>query len=217
MLSATTNKAQTGQVLKELKLLTLNPQKRRRILRGAGRKVRRDSKKRITKQKDLQGKTWQGRANGKKTKMLRKLGKNLQVHTSPNKAQVTFGNKLVGQIARAHQQGVTLEMTAKEAAKKYGTPNKTAKATRQQAKSLRQEGYKIRKNKGKGWKNPSLKWIQENLTFYQAGLVLRTMRDEQNKKTKWSIPLPERSFLGQEAKEYKQLKNYMLSEAFRIG
>ena len=206
----------TQDALKQLNLLTLDPMKRRRILRGAGRAVRRNSKKRIRDQKDLQGKTWRGRSNGRKAKMLRKLGKNLQVHTNPNKAQVTFGNKRVGQIARAHQDGISQEMTAKEAAQKYGTPSDNQKATREQAKSLRKEGYKIRRNKGKGWKNPSLKWIQQHLTFSQAGLILRLMRDETNKR-KWIIALPQRSFLGQNVSEYKQLKNYMLDEAIRLG
>jgi phage virion morphogenesis protein len=206
----------TKSALKQLNLLTLTPQKRRRIMRGAGRKVRRDSKKRIREQKDLAGKTWQGRSNGRKSRILRKLGKNLLVHTNPNNAKITFGNKKVGQIARAHQDGVTQTMTAMEAAQKYGTDSDDKMATRSQARSLRAEGYKVRKNKGKGWKNPSLKWITENLYARQAGLILRTLRGNESKK-KWAIALPQRSFLGQNKSEHKALKNYMLDEAIRLG
>ncbi len=204
------------QASNELKLLLLSPQKRRRIMRTAGRKVRRDSRQRIRGQKDLTGKTWQGRSNGRKTRMLKKLGKHVQVHTSPNAAKVTFGNKRLGQIARAHQDGISQEMTAAEAARKYGTPDENAKATREQAKALRAEGYKIRRNKGKGWKNPSLKWITTNLGWQQAGLILRTLRDKQSKK-RWTIPLPQRSFLGQSQVEYKALRNLVLNEAFRLS
>ena len=200
----------------ELKLLLLTPQKRRRILRGAGRKVRRDSRKRIRGQKDLTGKTWQGRSNGRKTRMLKKLGKHVQVQTSPNTAKVTFGNKRLGQIARAHQDGISQEMTAAEASRKYGTVKEGAKATREQAKALRLEGYKIRRNKGKGWKKATLKWITTNLSQQQAGLILRTLRDEQS-KTRWTIQLPERSFLGQNQIEYKALRNQVLNEAFRLS
>jgi phage virion morphogenesis protein len=200
----------------ELKLLLLTPQKRRRIMRTAGRKVRRDSRKRIRGQKDLTGKTWQGRSNGRKTRMLKKLGKHVQVQTSPNAAKVTFGNKRLGQIARAHQDGISQEMTAEEAARKYGTAKEGAKATREQAKALRLEGYKIRRNKGKGWKKASLKWITTNLSQQQAGLILRTLRDEQS-KTRWTISLPERSFLGQSQSEYKALRNQVLNEAFRLS
>jgi len=149
--------------------------------------------------------------------MLRKLGKHMRVYTNPNKAEVTFGNKRVGQIARAQQEGISQEMTAREAAQKYGTPGKNEMATRKQAKALRKEGYKIRRNRGKGWKSPSLKWITENLKRRQAGLILRILRDEPKGKDKWAIPLPERSFLGQSQNERKQLTNYMLDEATRLG
>ena len=206
----------TEQASNELKLLLLTPQKRRRILRGAGRKVRRDSRQRIRGQKDLTGKTWQGRSNGRKTRMLKKLGKNVQVQTSPHAAKVTFGNQRLGKIARAHQHGISQEMTAAEAARKYGTPNEYAKASREQAKALRAEGYKIRRNKGKGWKKANLKWITNNLSQQQAGLILRTLRDKQSKQ-RWTIPLPQRSFLGQSQIEYKALRNQILNEAFRLS
>ena len=200
----------------ELKLLLLSPQKRRRIMRSAGRKVRRDSRKRVRNQKDLVGKTWQGRSNGKKTRMLKKLGKHVQVHTTDTAAKVTFGNKRMGQIARAHQDGISQEMTASEAASKYGTPDKSTMATREQAKALRAEGYKVRRNKGKGWKTPTLKYITDHLSWQQAGLVLRILRDKQSKK-RWDIPLPERSFLGQNQTEYKALRNLVLNEALRLS
>jgi len=207
----------TRSATKQLDLLTLDPRKRRRILRGAGRKVRRDSKSRIRNQKDLVDNNWQARSNGRKQRMLTKLGKHMQVHSNPNNAQVVFGNGRISKIARAHQDGIDQEMTAAEAAKKYGTPDDNQGATREQAKALRQEGYKIRRNKGKGWKAPSIKWIQQNLNWRQAGLILRLMRDETNSKNKWTISLPERSFLGQNQGELIALKNYMLDEAFRLA
>ena len=167
-----TAKFNNKKALKQLNLLTLNPNKRRRILRGAGRKVRRDSKKRLKDQRDLSGSAWQGRSNGRKNRMLRKLGKHIQVHTSSNDAKVTFGNTRVGQIARAHQDGVTQRMTASKSIKTDG------KATRKQAKALRKAGYKIRNKRGKGWKTPNLGWITENLTLGKATVVLRALRGE---------------------------------------
>ena len=206
----------TEQASNELKLLLLTPQKRRRILRGAGRKVRRDSRQRIHGQKDLTGKTWQGRSNGRKTRMLKKVGKYVQVQTSPHVAKVTFGNKRLGKIARAHQHGISQEMTATEVAKKHGTVKDSDKATRKQAKDLRAEGYKIRREKGKGWKKASLKWITTNLSLKQAWLALRILRDKQSKQ-RWTITLPQRSFLGQSQIEYKALRNQILNEAFRLS
>lgn len=207
----------TSEALKQLNLLTLTPNKRRQILRGAGRKVRRSSRDRIKAQKDLNGKTWQGRSNGRKKKMLKKLGKHIQVRTTANKADVTFSNNNIGRIARAHQEGVNQTMTAKDAKKRYGTPDYKAPATRKQAKDLRENGYKIRKTKGKGWKRPNLKWITNNLNSGQAGLTLRILKGNKKGKDSWQVPLPERSFLGQSHNEYKQLKNYMLDEAIRLS
>lgn len=203
--------------LKQLNLLTLNPNKRRRILRGAGRKVRRDSKARLKGQRDLSGSTWKARSNGRKKRMLSKLGRNIQVHTSPNDAKVTFGNPRIGKIARAHQDGVSQKMTASQAARKYGTPDYDGQATRKQAKALRKAGYKVRKKRGKGWKTPSIGWITENLTLGKAAKTLRILRGEKKGKTSWDIDLPERSFLGQSQSEYKQLTNYMLDEAMRLS
>ncbi|QUM84450.1 phage virion morphogenesis protein [Moritella sp. 28] len=206
----------TDNALKQLDLLTLDANKRRRILRGAGRKVRRDTKARLKGQRGLSGTNWQGRSDGRKKRMLKKLGKGVQVHTTPNNAKVTFGNKRLGQIARVHQEGITLTQTAKQAAKDNGTPDYRGKASRRQAKSLRDSGYKIRKKRGKGWKVPPLKWITENITSGQAGLILRILRGNEKAKSSWEIKLPARSFIGQSSHEQTELKNYMLDEAFRL-
>lgn len=205
------------RALKQLSLLTLNPNKRRRILRGAGRKVRKTSRQRLKDQRDLTGRAWQGRSDGRKKRMLSKLGRHIQVHTSPHDAKVTFGNTRVGKIARAHQEGVSQRMTATEAAKKYGSPDYGANATRKQAKALRKAGYKVRKKRGKGWKTPSIKWISENLTIGKAAHALRALQGEKKGKSSWDISSPERSFLGQSQSEYKQLTNYMLDEAMRLS
>ncbi|EDM67307.1 prophage PSPPH06, virion morphogenesis protein [Moritella sp. PE36] len=206
----------TDNALKQLNLLTLDANKRRRILRGAGRQVRRDTKARLKGQKGLSGTNWQGRSDGRKKRMLKRLGKGIQVHTTPNNATITFGNKRLGQIARAHQEGITLTQTAQQAEKAYGTPDYNAKASRRQAKSLRDSGYKIRKKRGKGWKAPSLKWITENISVGQAGLILRILRGNKKAKSSWDVKLPARSFMGQNRNEQTELKNYMLDEAFRL-
>ncbi|CED59256.1 Prophage PSPPH06, virion morphogenesis protein [Moritella viscosa] len=208
----------TDNALKQLDLLTLDANKRRRILRGAGRQVRRDTKARLKGQQNLSGTYWQGRANGKKTRMLKKLGKGLQVHTTANNATVTFGDPHAGKIARVHQEGIDVTVKAKTATElqqQRGTLDYSDPSTRKQAKALRKEGYKIRQKRGKGWKTPTLKWMQENLTMGRAGLILRLMR-ENAPKSSWEIKTPARSFLGQNETEQTQLKNYMLDEAFRL-
>ena len=204
------------KALAQLDLLALDPRKKRRLLRGAGRKVRKQSRQRLREQKGLNGRKWQARSSGRKVKMLRRLGRHLQVHTSSENAQVTFANKRVGQVARAHQEGVTQRMDAATAKQAYGKPDYKGGASKSQAKALLENGYKIRRNKGKGWKRPSQKWIRENLTLGQAGLILRILRDSQAKKD-WQIKLPQRSFLGQTEQEQIELSTFMLTEAVRLS
>ncbi|MCL1123306.1 phage virion morphogenesis protein [Shewanella surugensis] len=195
---------------KTLNLLTLPGRKRRQILRGAGRKVRRDSKARLKAQKGINGQAWEGRSNGRKAKMLKKLGKHLQVHTNENRANITFASPRVAKVARAHQDGEKLTHTAPK-----GQPDYQGPATTKQAKALIKAGYTIRKKRGKGWKTPSLKWIKENLKLGQAGLILRILKEQEKGQQQWDIQLPSRSFLGQNQNEYKQLKNYMFDQATR--
>lgn len=204
----------TKAAVKQLNLLALDPNKRRRIMRGAGRTVRRHTRARLRSQKDLSDKTWQDRADGRKQRMMRKLGKQLYVNPTPNEVVVSFKNR-AAKIARAQQDGITLKVTAEEAKRKsknsYSDP-----ATRKQAKALRNAGYKIRRKRGKGWKAPSLKWITANISSGQAGLILKILRKENKEKKSWEIKLPSRSFLGQSQSEKKKLDNYMLDEAIRL-
>lgn len=206
----------TNRVLDQLDLLALKPNKRRRIVRGAGRMVRRSSKRRLSQQEDLTGKTWQGRSNGRRKKMLTKLGRHLQVHTTNDTANITFANTRIGQVAKAHQIGADIDVTAAEAKRERGMPNYKGPSTRKQAKALIEAGYQIRRKRGKGWKKPSISWILSNLSLGQAGIILRLMRDEPAKQS-WTISLPDRSFLGQDAAELKQMKNYILDEAVRLS
>ena len=199
----------------QLALLRLTPRKRQRVLRAAGRRVRRDSRSRLKLQKGLNGRRWKGRSDGSKKRMLRKLGRRLIVKTTSDQADVTFGNNLTGKIARLHQEGIDQTMTAGNMEKIHGQVDYKEPATRKQAKALREAGYKIRKKRGSGWKSPSLKWIVTNLSNGKAGLILRILLDKERKRA-WKIPTQERSFLGQERQEMEDLKNFMLDEAMRL-
>lgn len=202
-----------GRSKEQLAFLQLKPRKRSNILRGAIRAVRRGSKERITKQSDLAGKTWQARANGKKKKMLTKLKSRMKVYYRPNDAGVFFNKPITGKIARAHQEGVSLD-----AGKPKGkaAQNKEGPATRNLARALIAEGYKIPRGKGKGSKRPSIKWITNNLSINQAGFLLRELKGSSGKST-WKINLPARSFLGQTAAEQKEQMNFILNKAMQVA
>ena len=202
-----------GRSKDQLAFLQLKPNKRRNILRRVIRTTNKSSKERITKQTDLAGKTWQGRASGKKKKMLTKLKKFMKVRHSANDASVYFSGGNSGKIARAHQEGISLD-----AGKPKGKArqNKEGPATRNLARALIAEGYKIPRRKGKGSKRPSIKWITENLSINQAGFLLRDLKGSSSKST-WQIDLPVRSFLGQTQGEEKQQMNFILNQAMHVA
>ena len=202
-----------GRSKGQLAFLQLKPNKRRNILRRVIRTTNKSSKERITKQTDLAGKTWQGRASGKKKKMLTKLKKFMKVRHSANDASVYFSGGNSGKIARAHQEGISLD-----AGKPKGkaAQNKEGPATRNLARALIAEGYKIPRRKGKGSKRPSIKWITENLSINQAGFLLRDLKGSSSKST-WQIDLPARSFLGQTQGEEKQQMNFILNQAMHVA
>ncbi|GAA63884.1 hypothetical protein P20311_1674 [Pseudoalteromonas sp. BSi20311] len=202
-----------GRSKEQLALLQLKPQKRRNILRSAIRAANKSSKERITRQSDLAGKTWQARANGKKKKMLTKLKRNMKVRYGANSAGVYFKGGNSGKIARAHQEGVSLD-----AGKPKGkaAQNKEGPATRNLARALIAEGYKIPRGKGKGAKRASIKWITNNLSINQAGFLLRELKGSSGKST-WKINLPARSFLGQTAAEQKEQMNFILNKAMQVA
>ncbi|WP_194710038.1 phage virion morphogenesis protein [Pseudoalteromonas sp. S16_S37] len=202
-----------GQSLEQLQLLSLKPQKRKNILRSVIRSVNRASKDRITKQKDLAGKSWQGRANGKKKKMLTKLKRHLKVRARANDAQVYLKGARVGKIATAHQTGATIDVNPRKGG---GKRNSDGMATRPMAKALIRAGYTIPRNRGKGSKRPSIKWIVANITLKQAGFLLRELKGGSG-KSEWQIDLPARSFLGETPKEHKQHMSFMLNKAMQVA
>ncbi|WP_299580916.1 phage virion morphogenesis protein [uncultured Microbulbifer sp.] len=198
-------------VKKQLQLLQLPAAKRRRLLGQVGRKVRTYSRKRLREQRDLNGKPWQARKKKGNRRMLRGLSKKLRSKATPEKAVIDFKDSVTAGIAYKHQHGVSERWNAEKAEKVYGQPDYDAPATREQAKALRKEGYKIRRVNGHGWKQPSLKWVTENLSLGQAGVILRSMREAEPKKS-WVIPLPDRSFLGVTQKEVEELATTIIDQ-----
>lgn len=202
-----------GQSKEQLAFLQLKPNKRRNLMRGLIRSANRSSKERITQQKDLTGRTWKGRANGKKKKMLTKLKSRMKVRYGPNDASVYFNTPRTGKIARAQQEGISI---TGQAPKKNSEQRKEGLATRNQARALIAEGYKIPRGKGKGAKRASIKWITEHLSKNQAGFLLRELKGSSSKST-WQIDLPARSFLGQTVAEQKQQQSFILNKAMQVA
>lgn len=178
---------------KRVELLKLPPRKRRQLLGGFGREIKRQSIRNLKAQRDVEGRHWAPRKRGNDRKLLRHLARQVQANfVTPDFVDVGFR----GNVAYQQHEGVTKVMTAAAVAKEKGiSAHYEEPATKKQAKALRDAGYKIRVKSSKKWRKPSLKWIQENLKQKQAGLILTILRDEQPKKA-WITTVPGRAFLG---------------------
>jgi hypothetical protein len=176
---------------KRLELLKLPARKRRQILGGIGREIKRQSIRNLKAQRDVQGRPWAPRKRGNDRKLLRHLARQVQANfVTPDFVDVGFK----GAVAYQQHEGVTQVMTGALMARNAGS-GADEPATRKQAKELRNENYRVRVKGSKKWRKPSLQWITQNLKQKQAGLILRILRDEQPKKA-WITTVPGRAFLG---------------------
>lgn len=191
----TPNKAQALNASNQLALLKLPAGKRIRILKTLGRYERTLARKRIQTQTTTEGTKFKSRANSKKGKMLKRLGKSLEPFVkNANRLELKHKAALTGRIAALHQEGGREQMSATRMARIHGRPDYEAPCSRGQAKALAAEGYKIRKAKG-GYRRASVREIMDTLTNGSAGLILQKLRGK-TKKQRWNIPVEARPFLG---------------------
>jgi hypothetical protein len=193
---------------RQLQLLQLGPDRRRRLVARVAKKVIQDSKKRVRNQVDLQGNRYPDRYRPRthdRRKMLSRLVKELKViQADSNSATAGFNSPVAGRIAADQQYGKRTTISAASfggrSADSYNQP-----ATRKQAKALIDAGFKLRIN-GKGRKNPSIKYLVDHYIQGQAGSALKRLRAWAGvaTKTSWTTVLPARSFLGATAAEIQQ-------------
>jgi len=194
----------------QLQLLALPAAKRRRLLNTASKRLRTRNRKRIRDQRNLDGSPYAARQGSSKRKMLRGLGKDLQVvGLTANAATLSWKNRLVSRIASEHQNGHRETMTPARLRRLGKTPDYQAPASRQQARALLKAGYQIRQ--GKRWKRPALGWIVEHLNNGQAGVILSQLEGTP-KKTSWKIDLPVRVVLGANAQDVREIVGTVLQQ-----
>ncbi|GIU12947.1 phage virion morphogenesis protein [Shewanella sp. MBTL60-007] len=190
------NKQQALSVKDQLLMLSLPANKRVRILKTLGRSQRAKARKRIREQRTVTGQSFAPRKNGKKTKLLKRLGRTLEPYVkSANRLELKHKSTHTGRIAALQQEGGSEQMSKQRMARIHGQADYDAPCTRAQAKALSKEGYKVKRQKGKGYRKASLGEITASLSQGQAGLILRQLRGETSKQS-WPIPVPSRSFLG---------------------
>ena len=203
----------------QIDVLKIPPLKRRTLLRSMGREVRRNSRKRVTRQQTLDGGNMAPRSerSGKKGKMLKGLGKRMLVATDSDSVTVKFRS---GKAAYQQQHGVTElfdpdKMARRDKKKPQHEDKKDRPASRKQARRLLRLGYKIRRGQ-KGWKRPTIKWITNHIKVGQAGLLIRILSEEEAKKS-WEATLPARPFLGATDQEVNQLGNRLADAVMKLG
>lgn len=190
------NKAQSLSVKQQLNLLALPKKKRVRVLKTLGRQQRAKARKRIRDQRTVTGQKFAPRTDGKKNKMLKRMGRTLEPYVkNSNRLELKHKAVLTGRIAAMHQEGVSETMTASRMIRIHGKPDYKADCTRSQAKALASEGYKVQRKKGKGYRKATIREIMANVSQGQASLVLRKLRGNV-KKSSWNIPGKARPFLG---------------------
>jgi phage gpG-like protein len=188
---------------RQLELLQMGTQKRRRLLYRVAQRVIKDSKKRVRQQIDLQGRPfkerWKKRSD--RRKMLSKLITQMNVvENDSTRAIIGFYKTGSGRIAAKQQYGDTQRLTAAQNradAREKGKQFYDKPATKKQAMALRDAGFKVKAGTKKARRAP-INWIVNNLTIGQAGYALARLRawSGEASKTSWMTVLPARSFLG---------------------
>ena len=111
---------QHRRLQEQLWLLTLSAQERKRLHRWMNRQVLKHSRARIRRQSDLDGLAFKARKDRSNRKMLQRLLKRSHVKAMAwsSEGVVTWSNRLVGAIARGHQEGFKERITRKQWTKK---------------------------------------------------------------------------------------------------
>lgn len=188
----------------QLALLSLPRELRRRLLNRVAQRLRTPWRQRIRNQRDVNGNAFDARKHklkkGQKKRMLSGLAKALDVtRLTPNEAELGWRKSKMAMIGRTHNQGMSYRVTAAQV-RSWKRTNPLM-ATREQAKRLRRLGYK-RERPGKNkrgkqtYMRPSVAWIQDNIRYNQAGLLIRSLKDEKLGPTSWEVTLPGREFFG---------------------
>ena len=108
----TPNNKQALSAKHQLQLLALPNGKRVRVLKTLGRYERKLARQRIRTQTTVEGKKFASRSDGKKTKMLKRMGKTLEPYVKGGKRlELKHKVGLTGRIAALHQEGGSEQMT----------------------------------------------------------------------------------------------------------
>ncbi len=197
---------------RDLKLLTLPPRRKARVMGKMARHVAKESRGRITRQETLGGRKFAPRKpredSQSKRKLLLGFRRQVRVRVQGDIAVIYVSKGKWSRRARQQQEGFTQVVQAKisDAAARGSRRHRGSaegpgeKATRRQARRLRELGWK-----------QSQRWMMEHYSRGQAGVMIRQAEGRQPKQS-WRIVVPARPFLGATAKDRKALERILLQE-----
>ena len=205
-----------------IKTMQLTPAEEKKLNRKLATWVRKNARVRASKGENIDGTRYtqrKGERSKRRKQPRRKIykdiakAKHLKTTITPNGASIRYKKAWIGKAARRMQEGIT-ETVNVNADKRYQFSNagdsEKKPATKRQALELKAAGFKKRGKQG-NYVNASTRWIMENMTIEQAGVVLRSMRDQGGNKT-WDIETVARSFLGVSEPERKQYVKALFEE-----
>lgn len=216
-------------LMRQLGLLRLGMNRRRKLVARVAKKVAQDSKKRVREQRDLNNAPYRERHRKRthnRRKMLSRLVKELKViEANSDSATVGFYNPRWGQVAYIQQHGSSEMINMSSRGRRTLNGNRIsstnsaafaaaafAPATNRQASELRTLGFKAKVN-GR-MKSVGLGWIKSHMTVAKAGTIIRSMREKQgvSRNITWLTRLPARSFLGATTAEIQQYINQIYDD-----
>lgn len=191
---------------RQLETLSPDAGDRRALARRMGRKVLTLARRRVKKQKNLDGSPFaprKGRRNQRdKRKLLEWIYGRGMVYGRDDGAKVTFRGK-AAVFAFQQQYGVGRRWTPGEIKKARGRPDYRKPASRGQAQMLIRLGYRTG-SKRTGWRRVTVLWIEKHLSFGTAGQLI-SMLGNKPPTASWMDTPPARVALGVTDKEADRL------------
>ena len=209
-----------GLLMAELNLLTLPPARRKRAMSQIGREVQKQARLNVRKQRDVNGRLFEGRKKRrtKKGKMLSGFvkSKNMRQKASPNSVTIGLKNDLMARIAYEHQMGMKRKVRARRMSNAQKEAWKDDEATRKQAVAMNALGFRVAAKGGKK-RRVSQSWIMKNLTKFQSLGILYTLKDGESSMSSWDTILPERRFFPNDAAWVRAMTIEVMTNEYRKG
>lgn len=203
----------TEKLVSQIGAIATNAQERHALSFMAGKRVISAARRRIKRQKNLDGSPFAPRKDKRnKRNLLESIYERIVIRANLDGVAVTFNGKWA-HFAYQQQTGTGERWTAEKAAKAYQITAE-GMATRAQAKALVRLGFR-EGGKKHGWRKVTVLQIERRLTMAQAGLIIRALESGGVRKISWSDAPPKRVALGLTDKEADKIMVQVAKQALK--